>query len=508
MDSVLQAVKITKQFSGVRALNAVDFDLSPGEVHALMGENGAGKSTLINIFSGLIQPTSGAILLDGKPVQFGGALEARQAGISTITQEFNLVPQLTVAENIFLGREPVRPGGLIDWREVRRRAEETLRRLGLRVPLNQRVEYFDVGDRQLIEIAKALSSDFRVIMMDEPTAALNAAEVDRLFEIILSLKQHGVAVLYVSHRLNEVFRIADRITVLRDGARVGTRPLAGLSEDEVVAMMLGRALARQAVASPAADRKKGTALAVRELSMPGAFHGISFDLSYGEVLGCAGLIGSGRFELMRCLFGLQQPSRGRIEIGGKPVTLRSPREATREGVSMLAEDRKTEGIFPDLAVLENLLIGVADTGGRRGGLLLDADYERKKYEEIRTLLSIRAYSPNQLITKLSGGNQQKVMIGRALASQARILLLNEPTRGVDVGTKAEIHALIRRLAGQGYAILVSSSDVPELVAVSDRCLVFSAGRLKGRLVKEQITEEAVTALAIGRGLLEEQDGKR
>ena len=287
MDPVLQAVKITKQFSGVRALNGVDFDLLPGEVHALMGENGAGKSTLINIISGLIHPTSGSILLDGRPVQLNSSLDAKRAGISTITQEFNLVPQLTVAENIFLGREPMRPSGLIDWKEIRRRAEETLGQLGLKVSLNQRVEYFDVGDRQLIEIAKALSSDFRVIMMDEPTAALNAAEVDRLFEIILSMKQHGVAVLYVSHRLNEVFRIADRITVLRDGARVDTRPLAGLNEDDVVTMMLGRALTQQAVASPAGDAKKSTALAVQELSVPGALRDISFNLSYGEVLGCA-----------------------------------------------------------------------------------------------------------------------------------------------------------------------------------------------------------------------------
>jgi ABC-type sugar transport system ATPase subunit len=508
MGPVLQVVKITKQFSGVRALNEVDLDLLPGEVHALMGENGAGKSTLINIISGLIRPTAGGIVLDGKPTQFNNSLEAKRAGISTITQEFNLVPQLTVAENIFLGREPVRRGVFIDWKEVRHRAEETLKSLGLKVPLNQRVEYFDVGDRQLIEIAKALCADFRVIMMDEPTAALNAAEVDRLFEIILSMKQQGVAVLYVSHRLNEVFRIADRITVLRDGSRVDTRPLAGLKEDDVVSMMLGRALVRQPAASHAEEARKGTALSVRELSVPGALRDISFDLSYGEVLGCAGLIGSGRFELMRCLFGLEQRSHGSIEIDGRQVALKNPQEAIREGLSMLAEDRKTEGIFPDLEVLENLMISAAQTSGRRGRLVLDSASELKEYEHIRDLLSIRAYSPHQLITKLSGGNQQKVMIGRSLVSKSRIFLLNEPTRGVDVGTKMEIHALIRRLATQGYAILVSSSDVPELVAVSDRCIVFTAGRTKGTLPKEQITEDNVTALAIGSGVTEERDGTR
>jgi ribose transport system ATP-binding protein len=503
MDPVLQVEKITKQFAGVRALDGVDFALLPGEVHALMGENGAGKSTLINIISGLIRPTSGAIFLDGKQVHFNSSLDAKNAGISTITQEFNLVPQLSVAENIFLGREPVRPGGLIDWKVLRQRAEKTLKDLGLRVSLNQRVEYLDVGDRQLIEIAKALSEDFRVIMMDEPTAALNAAEVDRLFEIILALKQHGVAVLYVSHRLNEVFRIADRITVLRDGTRVGTRPLAGLSEDDVVTMMLGRALARQPVGAPAEDARKSIALSVRGLSVPGALRDVSFDLSYGEVLGCAGLIGSGRFELIRSLFGLQQRSEGRVEIDGKQAALRNPQEAIRAGISMLAEDRKTEGIFPDLEVLENLVIKAAAAGTRTGRVFLDSRAEKKDYERIRGLLSIRASSPRQLITKLSGGNQQKVMIGRALISKSRILLLNEPTRGVDVGTKMEIHALIRRLAADGYAILVSSSDVPELVGVSDRCLVFGAGRMRGVLGKGQITEDSVTALAIGRGIMEE-----
>jgi len=509
MDPVLQVEKITKQFAGVRALDGVDFALLPGEVHALMGENGAGKSTLINIISGLIRPTSGAIFLDGKQVHFNSSLDAKNAGISTITQEFNLVPQLSVAENIFLGREPVRPGGLIDWKVLRQRAEKTLQDLGLRVSLNQRVEYLDVGDRQLIEIAKALSEDFRVIMMDEPTAALNAAEVDRLFEIILALKQHGVAVLYVSHRLNEVFRIADRITVLRDGSRVGTRPLAGLSEDDVVTMMLGRALARHAVggaAAPAAGAQKSIALSVRGLSVPGALRDVSFELSYGEVLGCAGLIGSGRFELIRSLFGLQQRSEGRVEIDGKQVALRNPQEAIRAGISMLAEDRKTEGIFPDLEVLENLVIKTAAAGARQGKIFLDSRAEKKDYDGIRSLLNIRASSPHQLITKLSGGNQQKVMIGRALISKSRILLLNEPTRGVDVGTKMEIHALIRRLAADGYAILVSSSDVPELVGVSDRCLVFGAGRMKGVLGKGQITEDSVTAMAIGRGIMEEAHG--
>ena len=504
---VLQVRQVTKQFAGVRALAGVDLTLYPGEVHALMGENGAGKSTLINILSGLVRPTSGSLDLDGRPLQLHGTLDARRAGISTITQEFNLVPQLTVAENVFLGHEPTRPSGLVDWREIRKRTERILSEVGMTVSMNQRVEYLDVGDRQLVEIAKALCGDFRVLLMDEPTAALNAAEVDRLFQIIAALKQRGAAVLYVSHRLNEVFRIADRVTVLRDGLRVGCRSAADLTEDEVITMMLGRKLARAPSASSPAAAPAASALAVRNLHVPGALYDVSFDLAYGEVLGCAGLIGSGRFELTRTLFGLQPRSHGTVRVAGREAALRTPREAIRAGISMLAEDRKTEGIFPDLGVLENLMIGAPETGRRPRRLGLDRDRERRQYEQMRSLLSIRARSPAQINVNLSGGNQQKVMLGRALVGSSRILLLNEPTRGVDVGTKMEIHALVRRLAGEGYAVLVSSSDVPELVAISDRCLVLSGGRVKGVVGKEELTESHVTALAIGRDLREQPDGR-
>ncbi|HTP27936.1 MAG TPA: sugar ABC transporter ATP-binding protein [Anaeromyxobacteraceae bacterium] len=498
MEPLLQVRSIRKNFEGVKALDGVDLSLFAGEVHALMGENGAGKSTLVNIVSGLLQPTSGTIAVGGRPVRLEGSQEARRVGISTITQEFNLVPELSVAENLFLGREPTRRSGLIDWKEMRSRSREVLARVGLKASLNQRVEYLDVADRQLVEIAKALSGDFRVMLMDEPTAALNAAEVDRLFEIIHGLRQHGTAVLYVSHRLNEVFRIADKVTVLRDGIRVGTRDLSGLTEDEVVTMMLGRALAAPAADQSRREIERTIALSVRDLRVPGALHGISFELDYGEVLGCAGLIGSGRAELTRTLFGLQPRSGGTIRVNGIDRALVGPREAVAAGMSLLAEDRKTEGIFPDLSVLENIMIDPPDEEGRRGRLLLNGARERRAYEESCTILNIKAQSPDQLIAKLSGGNQQKVMIGRALVGGTRILLLNEPTRGVDVGTKAEIHALVRRLAREGYAILLSSSDVPELVATCDRCLVLVAGILKGELRKPQLDEDSVTALAIGR----------
>ena len=499
---ILSLNGISKQFPGVRALDGVDLKLFAGEVHALMGENGAGKSTLINIISGLLQPTAGQIFLDGREVVFSNALQAQKAGISTITQEFNLVPQLTVAENIFLGREPKGRIGLLNWPEIRRRASELLNELGLNVPLSQRVSYLSVGDRQLVEIAKALSMDFRIIMMDEPTAALNAAEVARLFEIIERLKLRKIAVVYVSHRLGEIFQIVDRLTVLRDGKRVDTRRLAEVSEDDVVTMMLGRALKKEAAVYEPIPASEKAALSIKNITVPGILSNVSFDLHPGEVMGCAGLVGSGRYELTRALFGLERISEGKVEIGGLPVSFNSASDATRYSIYMLPEERKVEGIFPDLTVRENLLISARRMFRRLSELLINSSQEEKQYEEMRDSLQIRASSSAQRITKLSGGNQQKVMLGRALMSKSRILLLNEPTRGVDVGTRVEIHATIRKLAQTGYAILVSSSDIPELVTVSDRCLVLGAGRAKGVLNRAQINEDNVTALAIGREIIE------
>src|SRR6201993_4041752 len=329
---ILRLTGISKQFPGVRALEGVDFHLFAGEVHALMGENGAGKSTLINIISGLLQPTSGQILVGGQDVVFSNTLQAQKAGISTITQEFNLVPQLTVAENIFLGREPKRRFGLLNWPEIRRRASEVLEELRLNVSLGQRVSYLSVGDRQLVEIAKALSMEFRIITMDEPTAALNAAEVARLFEIIEKLKRRGIAVLYVSHRLREIFRIADRVTVLRDGKRVSTRRLDELAEDDVVTMMLGRALKKEAAIYQKIPVSEKAALSVKNITVPGFLANVSFDLRVGEVMGCAGLVGSGRYELTRALFGLLRISVGEVEINGQPVPLTSSSDAIRYGI--------------------------------------------------------------------------------------------------------------------------------------------------------------------------------
>ena len=497
-EPILVAQHISKQFPGVRALDDVDIDLLPGEVHALVGENGAGKSTLIKVFGGLHRPSSGSIFLNGQAVQFDSPLQSQAAGISVITQEFNLVPQLSVAENIFLGREPVGPTGLIDWKICNERSTQAIRELGMQIPSTQRVEYLSVADKQLVEIAKALSRDFRVMIMDEPTAALNAAEVERLFEIIDELKKRDVAILYVSHRMSEIFRISDRVTVLRDGKKVATQDRRNLHENDVITMMLGRELGEHNVERMPTESHKTPAVHAENVSIRGVLDRVSFSLHYGEVLGCAGLIGSGRSELVRVLFGLEQRSAGEIRIDGEPVSLKTPGESLKHSIFMLPEDRKAEGIFPDLSVHENVLIkGVKTAAKTFSTVFLPQKAEEDAYREIRDFLSIRAHSPLQLIATLSGGNQQKAMFGRALISRSKILLLNEPTRGVDVGTKMEIHELIRKLARDGHAVLVSSSDVPEVVNVSDRCMVLSAGRITGMLEREQVNEDHILACAVG-----------
>ena len=495
-DRILAAHAITKRFPGVLALDAVDLELLPGEVHALVGENGAGKSTLIKVLGGQHAPSSGSIEVRGQTVSFSDPLQSQQAGISVINQEFNLIPQLSIATNIFLGREPRRRGGLIDWPLVNRQAGELLRQLGLDTKPDLRVEYLSVADKQLVEVAKALSQDFSVMIMDEPTAALNSAEVDRLFEIVGDLRERGVAVLYVSHRLSEIFRIADRVTVLRDGKRVDTLAIGELTERDVITMMLGRELEEHEVHKAVAAETR-PALVVDGLTARGGLGPLSFEVHYGEVLGVAGLVGSGRSELIRALYGLLARSGGTIELDGRPVELKDPTEALREGIFMLPEDRKVEGIFPDLDVLENLVVTrprVEESALARA--VLDSSAERDAWKRVQELFAVRAHSPEQLVSTLSGGNQQKVMLGRALVSEARVLLLNEPTRGVDVGTKVEIHELIRELAGEGHAVIVSSSDVPELDKVSDRCLVLSAGRITGLLQGTNLNEDNILACAV------------
>jgi ABC-type sugar transport system ATPase subunit len=496
---ILEAVSIFKSFPGVQALQDVDLALRPGQVHALVGENGAGKSTLIKIFAGLQKPTHGELRLNGHHVTFENPLESQSAGISVISQEFQLVPQLSIVENIFLGHEPRTRFQTIDWRQARKQSARLLERLGMDVAVDQPVETLSIADQQLIEIAKALARQFRVMIMDEPTASLNAAEVERLFRIVQELKSTGVAILYVSHRLKEIFTLADHVTVLRDGRRVASRPLAGCTEDELVTLMLGKKV--EPLLSTHGEQGPSSAqsarLSVKRLVVPRAVHGINFEVKAGEILGVAGLMGSGRRELMRALFGLEEGVSGEVEVDGQRIHIASPGDALKAHVYMLTEDRKAEGIFPHLNVLENVVVlRLPDDAVTR--VFLNHQRERELYQHMRDFFGIRAYSPEQSITTLSGGNQQKALLGRSLVTDCRVLLLNEPTRGVDVGAKLEIYRAIRQVAAEGTAVVVSSSEAAELVHLSDRCLVLYGGHIVAELSREDLSEEMLVSAALGR----------
>jgi ABC-type sugar transport system ATPase subunit len=478
----------------VLALDNVSFDILAGEVHALVGENGAGKSTLIGILAGVHQPSVGQVLLDQKPTVFPDPLSSQRAGISVIFQEFSLLPHLSVAENVFIGREP-RRGVMVDRATMNRRTREILRTLNLDIDSATPVSELAVSQQQLVEIARALSARARVIVMDEPTAALNEREAVRLLEIVRSLAAGGVSVLYVSHRLEEVFSIADRITVLRDGRHVVTERRSALTEQQVVSAMVGREL----VHSTRPNRTVGPiALEIREVSVDGGLvRNVSFSLRRGEVLGLAGLMGSGCSELMEGLFGLREITEGSLLLEGHPLRIAGPQTAIRTGVGLVPEDRKRQSVFPDLSVVHNLTIANLPRWFRRLPGLLDLAAERRKTLDYKRQLNIRFTRPDQRVSGLSGGNQQKVVLARALAGNCRVLLLAEPTRGVDVGAKAEIYALIDRLVQNGIAVVLQTTELPELLRLADRCIVFVAGEPRGELSGSQITQEAVMALATG-----------
>jgi ribose transport system ATP-binding protein len=488
---ILQMRGISRRFPGVLALNHVDFDLLPGEVHALVGENGAGKSTLINILAGVIQPSSGILELDGKPVVLPDPLRAQKVGISVIFQEFNLLPHLSVAENIFLNREPMRGVG-IDWPEMYRQCELVTSMLNIQLDPKAEVQDLPVAEQQLVEIARTLSFDARVVVMDEPTAALSETEVDRLLDLVRSLAKSGVGVLYVSHRLREVFAVADRITVLRDGAHILTAPKSALNEEQVVAAMVGREL----VHSECPPRHPGEMrLSVRNLQVGKAVRGVSFDLRAGEVLGLAGLMGSGCSEVMEALFGLITEIKGEVTLNGNALAITSPRQAIHSGMGFVPADRKKEGILPDLSVLHNVSIGIL--GRLSNGGLIRSKEESGVLKGFTGKLSIKYSTPGQVVSGLSGGNQQKVILARALAENCQVLLLAEPTRGVDVGAKAEIYSLIDGLVEAGMAVLLQSSELPEIIRLANRCLVFAAGEPRGELFGKDLDQARIMSLATG-----------
>ncbi|HTV70124.1 MAG TPA: sugar ABC transporter ATP-binding protein [Rhizobiaceae bacterium] len=499
--SLLQAVAISKSFGGIAALADVEFDLRRGEIHALMGENGAGKSTLMKILSGVYSGYDGAIRLDGRTVSFANVRQAEAAGIAIIHQELNLVSELTVADNIFLGREKRIAGLVIDRRAGRLAARRLLERLGIDLDPDARVSALRVGEQQLVEIAKALSLNARILIMDEPTSALSPAECERLFRIVRQLAADGVAVVYISHRLDEVMQLARRVTVFRDGRHVLTRPIEELTEDAIISAMVGREML--AADYRTSDVQGEVVLSVCDLTLSKPYRGgwrevlkgVSFDLHAGEILGVGGLLGSGRTEILESLFGAAKgQAGGEIRVHGRLVDIRSPRDARRLGLALVTEDRKTQGLHLEASITNNVALPLVSRLAAFG--LRSFRGERALAEGAVKSLGIRCSGIDQAAGRLSGGNQQKVVIGKWLATRPRILLLDEPTRGIDVGAKREIYDLVFKLArDEGLAIVVVSSELPELLLLADRILVMSEGRQRGILRRADASEERIMQLA-------------
>lgn len=483
---LLEMHKITKIFPGVKALQDVDFDVRRGEVHALVGENGAGKSTLMKILAGVYVRDGGEVLFKGRPVNFTTPKQAQVAGITTIHQELNLIPYLTITENIFLGSELER-GPLLDWAEMHRRAEALLSRLHLSINPRKKVSQLGVAQQQMVEVAKALHHQADMIIMDEPTSALSLNEIQDLFSIIRQLRSTGVGIVYISHHLDEVFDVSDRATILRDGQKVATLPTADLDEPRLIALMVGRQLSEQ---FPKESAPHGAeVLRVEGLTQGSTLHDISFSVYAGEILGIAGLVGAGRTELVRAIFGADPIDRGTIHVDGKPVTIRSPRDAIRSGIALLTEDRKQQGLVLKMSTRENITLSIL--GRLTRGLLTNQRKESLLAQQYISNLSIKTPSENQLAMNLSGGTQQKVVLSKWMATQPRVLIFDEPTRGIDVGAKVEIYKLMNQLAAQGTAIIMVSSELPEVLGMSDRIMVIREGRVTGFLNREEATQERI-----------------
>ncbi len=491
---VLDVAAVTRRFPGVTAVDGVDFAVRAGEIHALLGENGAGKSTLIKILGGALRKDGGVIRLNGEPVDFHSPSAALAAGIAVIYQELVLCPHLSVAENILMGHLPRTAGLAVDWPAANRRVAELLAQLGVTLPLNAPVGRLSTAQQQLVEIAKALSRDSRILILDEPSATLGQRDLDHLFAVIRRLRGQGVAIVYISHRLEEIFAIADRVTVLKDGRLAGHWPIAEVTMQRLVRAMTGRDLG--VVTGREGDAAAPVRLAVRNLSRKGAFADVSLSLRAGEIVGIAGLVGSGRTELLRAIFGADQPDAGTIEVDGQPARFRSPAQALRRGLGLLPEDRKTQGLLLDRALRENVSLASLRRFTRFGFLRPAA--EERVVRELIDDLHIAARGPGQPVMTLSGGNQQKVVLARWLARRCGILLFDEPTRGVDVGAKEEIYRLIHALAAEGAAVLIVSSELKELFAICPRILVMREGRLVGEFAGLDLREDdVVDAMLMG-----------
>nr|WP_263327917.1 sugar ABC transporter ATP-binding protein [Neobacillus sp. Marseille-Q6967] len=492
---LLQMRNISKTFPGVKALDGVKLEVKPGEVHALIGENGAGKSTLIKILAGIYSPDSGAeFYFEGKKAEIKKPIDATLKGISIIYQDLSLFPNLSVAENIYIGRDS-NSNSLkkINWKNIQEIAERALKELDLQIDLHLPVEKLSIAQQQLIEIARALAFEAKLIVMDEPTSSLSAGEVEKLYKVINNLKQKGISIIFVSHKLKELFTVSDRFTVLRDGKYVGTYESKDLNEDKLINLMVGRQVLY--------EKNKGgvktgqTVFEVKGLSKDGNFKDITFDLKQGEVLGITGLVGSGRTELAQAIFGVNTPFTGQIKINGESVRIRSSEDAVKKGIAYIPESRKTQGLILEQSIINNISLSVLKTLRNAFGLI-----SRKKEIDLADhyikALDVRPPLPNLKTGKMSGGNQQKVVIGKWLATKPKLLIIDEPTNGIDIGAKTEIHKLLRKLAAEGMGVIVISSELPEVLAVSDRILVMRHGRIAGELAIEEATQENIMNYAL------------
>jgi rhamnose transport system ATP-binding protein len=487
---MLQVQHVSKSFGGVHALQDVHFEIMPGEVHAILGENGAGKSTLIKIMTGVHQPDAGEVFLEGQPIRFANTRAAQEHGIAAIYQEPSLFPDLDIAENILVGRQPISRGG-IDWKHMYQQANALLQRLGLALDPRTKARELSVAQQQVVEIARALSINAKVLIMDEPTSSLTQHEVADLFAIVRQLRASGTAIVFISHRLEELFALADRVTILRDGTYVGTRAMAGVTTDDLIRMMVGRTLdelfPKQAVSAGA------VVLEVAGLGVEGSFADVSFELRRGEILGMAGLIGAGRTDVARALFGIEPATAGTIKLDGKVVAIRHPGTAMALGIGYVPEDRKEHGLVLAMSIADNITLPVLASFARLGWL--DTRRELAAATAASRQLEVKMSNIAQQAGELSGGNQQKVVLAKWLGAQPRVLILDEPTRGIDVGTKAAVHALMSSLAAQGMAILMISSELPEILGMSDRILVMREGHVTGHFSRAEATQEKLMAAA-------------
>lgn len=487
LNQIIELKNIDKNFFGVQALKNVDFSVNEGEIHCLVGENGAGKSTLVKIISGVYQKDGGEIYFKGEKVKLNSPLHAQKSGISVIYQEFNLVNGLTVGENIFMGREILNKFGMIDWKRLNSKSKKILDRLGVDISPTERIKNLSVAEQQFVEIAKALSYGSDLIIMDEPSATLTPEELDRLFNLISNLKEEGVSIVYISHKIEEIMEIGDRVTVLRDGEKIGTEKIENMNRDKIIEWMVGRPLDES---FPERIKKnEEIVLQVNNLSRKDKLHDINFSLHRGEILGIAGLVGAGRTELLRAIYGADSIDSGEIKVNGKNIAIYSPQDALKSGIGLLPEDRKQQGLILNQSLRNNLTLPDLDKITNK--FLIDIDMENKELEKHIDDLNIKTSSKDALVKSLSGGNQQKVVIAKLLYTDVDILLFDEPTRGIDVGAKREIYKLMDALTKEGKSIIMISSELPEVLGMSDRVLVMNEGHIANIYDNDELSQEEV-----------------